>query len=57
MQPCQKRPTIEVKETYYRGKRDLIVVTWQRGDGPGFSDPEAFFMVGHDAQTCMAIRR
>ena len=30
---------------------------WQRGDGPGFHDPEAFFMIGHDPQTCMRIRK
>jgi hypothetical protein len=24
MRKCQKRPTIEAKETYYRGKRDLL---------------------------------
>jgi hypothetical protein len=34
-----------------------VVEKWQRGDGPGFSDAEAFFMMGHDPQTCMQIRK
>ena len=42
---------------HFAALRADVVARWQGGDGPGFSDTEAFFMMGHDAQTCMQVRK